>query len=673
MTDEVFSDDQLIERALAGERRSFDHLYKRYEAKIYNFLYRLLGRREKAEEVMQDAFVQVFRNLNRYVPGKSAAPWIYRIAHNAALNYFRAEKKHRRDVSLELEESKEQQSLQNVLSSASESPEVRVREEEFQKALQRAIDSLPEKYKIVLILHDIEQKSYEEIQEILRIPYQTVATHLARARLLFRKKIDSKQFGIQWFISWGILVRGKMNMLEKWLVSEGDLTLFVDGRLDKRLSERFRSDLSQNLTWKESVLAMEEAKVLLSNLKSVSVPDMLENRILRVVSEEAVPQPMFGVVVANMFDMAWARILIVPRLLIFAVVASVLIVAVGVRIIQTESERILRVSEESQKDSRLKEIKPGEILTTEKGKTLDLRRNNLFTIKLESETKLKVDSLSHFGGFGVNQFSLETGTLLFKTEKALSKGDFNVIASHIRISNLGTIALINQSTKEQTSIAVLKGRLQVESLKDKERSVVVEPLQELVWNEASSSQDVRPISQEALEKLVDFSKSRAISLGLPEKYAARALVDSSQISVAFAFFNIAEPDRKALLDEAAHLFTKTSDLESVKRARNILEGLAVRYKKENRLDISAPMELFSAAISAYLKEDSQAVEILSQIFNNTRYDRETRALAQCALGILYERSGNFDAAKRAYQIIAGQFKQTSVSAEAKERLETLQK
>jgi RNA polymerase sigma-70 factor, ECF subfamily len=193
------SDNELIERAKEGDKRAFEVLYERYERRILDFTYRYLHDMGLAEEVTQNTFLAVYRNLHRYHAGKSAAPWIFRIAQNMACSRYRHEKKSKRDVSLDAVRTEDEQPMLDFVETKEPNPQEMLRAKEYHEEIQKAIDSLPEKYKTVLILHDVEGLSYEEIQGALGIPYNTAAGRLATARLMFQKKINPNVLGLELF------------------------------------------------------------------------------------------------------------------------------------------------------------------------------------------------------------------------------------------------------------------------------------------------------------------------------------------------------------------------------------------------------------------------------------------------------------------------------------------
>lgn len=178
------SDSQLVALSLKNQD-FFEHLVDRYEKKLTRYVRRLTGLdTESIEDVLQEAFIKVYVNLNDYDPNYSFSSWAYRITHNEAIDYLRKNKK---VVTIPLEtDDQESANLIEVLKS-----EIDVAEEVSRKDLveriRRAISMLPDKYREVLILRYMEDMNYEEISDVLRMPMGTVATTINRAKEKFKQ------------------------------------------------------------------------------------------------------------------------------------------------------------------------------------------------------------------------------------------------------------------------------------------------------------------------------------------------------------------------------------------------------------------------------------------------------------------------------------------------------
>ena len=178
------SDSQLVALSIKNQNY-FEHLVDRYEKKLTRYVRRLTGlEAESIEDILQEAFIKIYVNLNNYDPDYSFSSWAYRITHNEAVNYLRKNKK---VITVPLEtEDEESANLIDFLKS-----EIDVAEEITRKDLirriRKTISMLPEKYREVLILRYMEDMGYREISDILRIPMGTVATTINRAKEKFKQ------------------------------------------------------------------------------------------------------------------------------------------------------------------------------------------------------------------------------------------------------------------------------------------------------------------------------------------------------------------------------------------------------------------------------------------------------------------------------------------------------
>lgn len=178
------SDSQLVLLALKNQN-AFGYLVSRYEKKLKRYVRRLSGLdSESIEDILQEAFMKIYINLNDYDPHHSFSGWAYRITHNETINYLRKNKK---IVVVPLEtEDKDALNLIEALRS-----EIDVAEEISRKDLieriRQGINLLPEKYREMLIMRYMEDLNYEEISDILRMPMGTVATGINRAKENFRR------------------------------------------------------------------------------------------------------------------------------------------------------------------------------------------------------------------------------------------------------------------------------------------------------------------------------------------------------------------------------------------------------------------------------------------------------------------------------------------------------
>ena len=189
------SEQQLVERAKNGDTKAFEELMKRTQTNIYNLGLRLLGNKEDAADLMQETYIKAYENLDRFEGRSSFSTWLYRIATNNALMKLRKEKN--KKVSIDELKKFGDKSYKIEISDWSENPSSYFKSAELKEVLQKAIDSLPPKYKSVFILHDVEGLPLAEVARILSLSVPAVKTRLHRSRLFLREKLSEyfKKYG----------------------------------------------------------------------------------------------------------------------------------------------------------------------------------------------------------------------------------------------------------------------------------------------------------------------------------------------------------------------------------------------------------------------------------------------------------------------------------------------
>jgi len=188
------SDAQLAQDLLAGKPGAFDEFVETYWPKIFQYSYLMCGHREDAEEVAQETLFKVFEKLGQLREPEHFRAWVFRIARNAC--YMKRRKSvfaPTQEISLdELMPSVHQDGDQRKLEIAdwSSVPEDLAMQAQLRERLREAIESLPEIYRSVILLRDVEGLSTQETAEVLDISEDTVKTRLHRARLAVRKHLD---------------------------------------------------------------------------------------------------------------------------------------------------------------------------------------------------------------------------------------------------------------------------------------------------------------------------------------------------------------------------------------------------------------------------------------------------------------------------------------------------
>jgi len=189
--EEFPKDEVLIKAFIAGDEDAFNGLVLKYQDKVINTCYRLLGNYEEANDSAQDTFIRVYRSLNKFRFDSSFSTWLYRIAVNGCKNKLGSLKQRigRRMVRLDNPVETEEGSYTIEVGDESMSPGKALERKEIDAIIQRAIDSLPEDQKTVVVLRDIEGLSYEEVEKVTGYKAGTVKSKLARSRRRLRKKL----------------------------------------------------------------------------------------------------------------------------------------------------------------------------------------------------------------------------------------------------------------------------------------------------------------------------------------------------------------------------------------------------------------------------------------------------------------------------------------------------
>ena len=177
------SDLELIAGSLNGAEDSFEALVQRYQRPIVGYVYRMLNDYDAALDVTQEVFIKVYNSLSRYSSDYKFSTWLYRIAHNAAIDHIRRHSK--KEQSLETEGDEGTYQLQ--LESPRPTPEDDREKSEWRTEIESVVRCLPAVYRELIILMHGEDLSYGEIAEITELPLGTVKNRLFRAREMMRE------------------------------------------------------------------------------------------------------------------------------------------------------------------------------------------------------------------------------------------------------------------------------------------------------------------------------------------------------------------------------------------------------------------------------------------------------------------------------------------------------
>ena len=182
------SDRELVAIAVTGFDNSFEELVRRYQRPISAYVYRMVGNYESALDLTQEIFIKVYNSLSRYRAEFKFSTWIYKIAHNAAVDHLR--RSSTREQSLVA--GTEGDSFDLPIESSSLTPEQESERKERRGEIESVVRALPANYRELVILRHSQDLSYEEIVEVTGLPLGTVKNRLFRAREMMRQQFVDK-------------------------------------------------------------------------------------------------------------------------------------------------------------------------------------------------------------------------------------------------------------------------------------------------------------------------------------------------------------------------------------------------------------------------------------------------------------------------------------------------
>ena len=193
------SDEELVARARQKDYGAFEILLERYEDKVFRLAFRFVRNESEAKEILQDTFLSVWRKLDTFKGDSLFSSWVYRVAANTALMRLRSQRRHPQ-ISTEdlppgfLDDYRGAQAggfghLPSPGENWAKRPDEQLQSDELRRHIQAAVDELPELYRTVFLVRDVEGLSTEETAEVLGISVPTVKTRLHRARIALREAI----------------------------------------------------------------------------------------------------------------------------------------------------------------------------------------------------------------------------------------------------------------------------------------------------------------------------------------------------------------------------------------------------------------------------------------------------------------------------------------------------
>jgi RNA polymerase sigma-70 factor, ECF subfamily len=185
------ADDAAMVRAfLHGDERAFQELVERYQTRLLNFIYRTIGDRERAEDLVQEVFIRVYRHIHRFDTTKKFSTWIYTIASNLAKNELRNRSRNPLILFQTITSNREENERPLQFEDNTSRPDDLFEKRHLRQLVEATVDQLPEHHRQVFVLREIEGKSYEEIADITDCNLGTVKSRLNRARNAFAAIIE---------------------------------------------------------------------------------------------------------------------------------------------------------------------------------------------------------------------------------------------------------------------------------------------------------------------------------------------------------------------------------------------------------------------------------------------------------------------------------------------------
>ena len=175
----IYSDEQLMLLFQGGDENAYIELVNRYKDKLINFIFNYLGDLESSEDVVQETMIKLYQKKHYYKEIAKFSTWLYTIAKNLANTELR--KRKQRKTTLLSQFSKDDKTYE--LPSNDPEPGQEIQTNIVNKIIRSAVDQLSEKFKIVIVLRDIQGLSYEDISEVINVPIGTVKSRINRARL----------------------------------------------------------------------------------------------------------------------------------------------------------------------------------------------------------------------------------------------------------------------------------------------------------------------------------------------------------------------------------------------------------------------------------------------------------------------------------------------------------
>ena len=182
---DMLDEEKLIRDILNGDVRAYENLLMRYQGLISSIITRMISSAEIREELAQDVYLAIYRRLENFEHRSSLATWIGRITYHKCVDYYKKQKAHLKNVSLDEVVNTETWKV------AKDSPSGILMRKERAELIMKKIELLPAQYRLVLRLYHFDEMSYKEIGEVLKMPTGTVKNYLFRARKILKDELQT--------------------------------------------------------------------------------------------------------------------------------------------------------------------------------------------------------------------------------------------------------------------------------------------------------------------------------------------------------------------------------------------------------------------------------------------------------------------------------------------------
>lgn len=186
----TLTDIELIAKAITGREDGFEELVRRYQRPITNYVFRMLNDYDSSLDVTQEVFIKVYNSLHKYSSEYKFSTWLYRIAHNAAIDFIRRRAPNEQSIETENKDG----AYQLQIESPNPTPEQDRERSEWRTEIETVVKCLPSVYRELIVLRHAQDLSYDEIAEITNLPLGTVKNRLFRAREMMREIFVERGF-----------------------------------------------------------------------------------------------------------------------------------------------------------------------------------------------------------------------------------------------------------------------------------------------------------------------------------------------------------------------------------------------------------------------------------------------------------------------------------------------